>query len=1489
MKDMSGQSIKSYRLEEKIGEGGFGVVYRAWQGHVERTVAIKSILPAYANHPEFIRRFDAEAHLIARLEHPYIVPLYDYWRDPTGAYLVMRWLRGGSLLHLLRENGPCHPVMAAQLLDQIAGALTVAHRNKVIHQDIKPANILLDSDGNAYLTDFGIAQDVDGGVNLALVDGRDDMVHGSPAYMAPEQITRASITSLSDIYSLGLVLFEMLAGENPFDSSDMIQTLHHQTSTTLPALQDFRPELEDTLNIVVWRATAKEPDVRYSSVMEMAQDFRNTVSHLRANGRADASVSDLATSTVTTKHTSMVMLSNTLSNPYKGLRPFQEADSAHFYGRERVVSTLLECLTLATTDYSRFLAVVGPSGSGKSSVVKAGLFPALRNGEIPGSDQWYIVEMTPGADPIGALETTLLSIAPAQHADRIKQLRHKADLASTLDVMLPNPDEEVFLLIDQFEEIFTLLDDEQERKCFLDLLTQVVVSRESRIRLLITLRADFYDRPLLYEGFGDLLRKRTEVVLPMSRSELSDAIVKPADYIGMIFETGLVDRIVEDVIQQPGALPLLQYTLTELFERRQDQRITFRAYQQLDGVSGALVRRAESVYEGFNEEQRAITKQIFLRLVSIGDGVEDTRRRVLRGELLSIHANNDLVSDVLNAYAKYRLLSFDYEADSRAPTVEVAHEALIRKWDRLQLWLSNSRESLRVHRELSRAAYEWQAAKRNNNFVAMGARLIRFEELSCSDYITLSENEIAYVKTSVAIRQRGVNRRRAVIMVLVLFLVVSISLAGIAFNQRDRADSEAKVARSRELAASALVNRNSVDLSLLLSLESLQVENTFEGRNSLLLGLQTYPRLLRLLHGHSDALRTLALAPEDRIMASAGREGEIILWDTSTYAPIGEVFSDHTDWINTLSFSPDMQWLASGGEDGLVMIWDIQTHTALVEPISNVGDSVLSLLFDVSGDWLFIGNEAGQIYIYDLENLTLLDEVIQAHDGAVLSLVGANNNTLIASVGADDVIHVWDSSILGGMSFDSIEPVETLIAHQNWVMDAVFSPDGKLLASGDADGRILFWNTNTGELSHMAQRAHGASVRGLDFSNNGDYLVSVSDDGLLLIWKTSTGELVDGIVGVREEGLWDVAYAIDNIVTVGTSGDIAVWSAQSQPTLGLYVDEVDEQLLTTEFSPDASRLVVAGGLENMFTIQMYDSVTHAVIQTFRGHEGSVTSLDFSADGELLVSSSLDRTVRIWSAENGESLATLQLPDSVFDSVIWMDAAGENYIAAADNTGTITIWQQQATGWQITDQLLHDDRVEAIAVDTNGERLVAGLRSGLIYIWSLESRRQIVDPLRQHNAGILGLAFSPDGHYLVTASRDTSILVWDMSSLPNTIDRLRVHDNWVMDVAFHPDGHLMASAGGDGNVILWDTSTWQQIGDPFDGHTDWVSDLVFRPYGDVLVSVGRDGRVVQWSVAIEDWQEIACQIANRRFSVDELTRYLGSATLNESACSELLGG
>jgi DNA-binding SARP family transcriptional activator/ABC-type glycerol-3-phosphate transport system substrate-binding protein/tRNA A-37 threonylcarbamoyl transferase component Bud32/energy-coupling factor transporter ATP-binding protein EcfA2 len=770
-----GPAVRGYELREQLGAGAVAVAYRAYQPAVGREVAIKVVRPDIANDPAFIRRFQAEAQLVATLEHPHIVPLYDYWREPNAAYLVTRLMRGGSLASVL-ERGALTPAQTLAMVDQLGNALQTAHRSGVVHGDINTGNILLDDDGNAYLSDFGIAV------------GDDDLPSGT------------------DIHGLGVVVAEALTGRTG-------------------GVDELRQSLPDGVARVIDRATGVQDTGTYVDIDQLVADLQAS---LKAETGYDAAAPAPPVAGV--------------ANPYKGLRAFDTVDSDDFFGRERLVERLIARLGLSGTR-GRFIAVVGPSGSGKSSAVNAGLLPAIRSGAVPLSGSWFTIEMTPAPHPFEQLEDALLGVAVDPPTSLLEQLAGEQGVQRALDRVLPDDGSQLLLVIDQFEELFTQVDTATANR-FVANVVSAVTDEQSRIRVVVTLRADFYDRPLQQRGLGELLRDGTEIVTPMTTQELERAITRPAEQQGVRFEPALVAELVGEVTDRSGALPLLQYTLTELFESRTGNRIDFAAYTELNGVSGALVKRAEGLLTSLGSGADEVARQVFLRLVTFTEGGEDTRRRVLQSELEDLDVDRQLLRSVLDTFGRHRLLSFDRDPITRSPTVEISHEALLTEWARLRDWIDGARNDVRMQRRLAEAMREWVAAERADDYLMRGGLLDQVAGWSATTSLELSGPERAFLGASISERDREAQEvlqreqravvaerrqrqrgRQLLIVGLVAVLVAALAVFG-TVQWRSAVDSksdvEALLTVDDLVAASEQALDDDPQLALLLAMESVR-------------------------------------------------------------------------------------------------------------------------------------------------------------------------------------------------------------------------------------------------------------------------------------------------------------------------------------------------------------------------------------------------------------------------------------------------------------------------------------------------------------------------------------------------------------------------------------------------------------------------------------------------------------------------------------------
>lgn len=1434
-----GQVVRGYELQERIGAGGFGDVYRAYQTDVEREVAIKVIKPEYVNRPEFIRRFEVEAHLVARLEHIHIVPLYDYWREPGGAYLVMRWLPG-NVRKMLREGVP--PLdNTAIWLDQIASGLTVAHRHNVIHCDLKPDNILLDGEGNAYLADFGIAK------VLTDPDDPESDIIGSPDYLSPEQIRLQKLTPQTDIYSLGVMLYELLVGTPPFAGCPPHQLPLKHLYETLPALSLSNPDLPIALNDVVQRATQKDPTARYPEVATLALEFRTALGSI-VEQQAPTDPKPLTSRSTVILGAPATSVSTPIDitapgfriNPYMGLRAFNEADAQQFFGRAELIGRMVSRLAHSKT---RLLAVVGPSGSGKTSVVLAGLVPALRHGEIPGSNQWFEIELNPGARPIEKLEAALLGVAVNPPPNMAEQLvADRFGLINVVKQILPDTGDKertLLIVIDQFEEVFIQVEKEAEITQFLELIHAAVTTPDSPVCVVLTLRADFYDRPLLYPEFGELMRTHTEIVLPLTTAELTDAIIGPIARVGVSMEPQLLAAIIRDVSEQPGALPLMQYALTELYERRDGQMLTLVGYAATGGVLGALTQRADDLYNGLDEPSKLLAQQLFLRLITLGEGTEDTRRRVRQNELLSIAEDSKRLKSVIELYSKYWLLTFDIDPIRRVPTVEIAHEALIQRWDKVQVWLTASREELRLQRVISAEAAEWLRNGRDVEYLAIGARLAQFEKLAQAGRIALSADERAYLDSSVLAQKSheqsqmeigkrtahlaevaisaqttASNRLHYLIGVLLIFLLVASGLSILALRNAQDSQVSAQQAQQASLAAH---NEASRAQSLYLAGESVSVARNDDGELATLLALRSLKQNFTF-EGDLALQEALAHTYEEQIIANS--------------------FGGNPAPVKDAGFSPDGKIIALVSDLPLSPIRLLDRKTgASIGTIPGDPGGMIRITFSHDGKWLLTVNKDGTVSEWDRAG----EQLHQWQTHQINAAVFSPDDQAILTAGSDHTVRLLDAQ--------TGQEIRQYQGHTASVDSADFSADGHFILTASQDGTVILFERETGAVIHTYTGPPGERFHTAAISPDGKLIAAGGYKEVVYIWDAEFGRLLHTLEGHADE-VRSVAFSSDGRFIVSGSADLRaiLWNAVSGTSVRSYIGHTDT-VNHVSFSPDGTSVLTADddGTARLWYTSAAILQNNSELYQLSGHTGPVYYATFSPNGKLLASASKDGTARIWDISTGKQIL---LYTGHSQRIWWIAFASSGTKAAtASDDGTVQIWDVQ-TG-QMLQTLKHDGTVWAVAFSPDEKQLVTGGFDRNAYIWDVATGAKLLT-LAGHTDAVYGAAYSPDGKYVVTASIDKTAILWDVI----TGEKIRQfagqrnhpgHTDQVYAVAFSHDGQFIATASRDQTAIIWDVQTGAVV-KVFSGHNDVVWTVQFSPDDKQLLTAGQDGTARLWEIA-----------------------------------------
>jgi WD40 repeat protein/class 3 adenylate cyclase len=1126
--------------------------------------------------------------------------------------------------------------------------------------------------------------------------------------------------------------------------------------------------------------------------------------------------------------------------PYKGLVPFEPEDNDLFFGREEVVDSIVGRL-----DQAPFLAVLGPSGSGKSSLVRAGVVPELerRNGAASAAI------ISPGDEPLGELlETSGAKV----------------------------------LFVDQFEELFTLCTDEEERRAFIE---AILDRADEGSTVVIALRADFYGRCAAYPRLAAVLGDHQVLVGPMSEEELRRAVERPAEQAGLLLEPGLVEGIVRDVIGEPGALPLLSHALLETWKRRSGKMLTLLGYLQSGGVEGAIAKTAETVYrDALSLEQRALARSIFLRLTEVGEGTEETRRRVSVHELTPRAEQADDVAEVLRRLTDARLVIVD------DGTVVVAHEALIRHWPTLRTWLEEDREGRLIHRRLTEAAREWDALGGDSAMLYRGLRLAGASDWAAAHDSELNELERSFLAESRAAElgeieaTRRRNRRlRVLVAALALLLLAAIAGGVFAFLQRQQARTAETSAIAQRVGAQALVQKD-LDRSLLLARQGVELDDTLVTRGNLLAALVRSPAAIGVMRPLRGRLLGSAISRDGSLLAVSNNDRETAFIDTRTRRVIRKLQTDGVFFLKDGKSFIDFQ-LAEDPER--LVVRDNDTGRILRVIPKRPGP----FWFSNDASRIVVAEDEGRVAVVrDTSNERVLNRV-QPGPGRVIWDVSMRDPDYLVTIELtqpdqdcffSDCVFVWHD-LRTGRAVSSF----TVGGFANYGP----SDDGTQVAVGRTDGSVSLYDLRTGARRDMQGR-HNAEGAAPWISPDGKLLASGGDDRQVLVWDIASGNLIQTLTG-HNGRVFSPSFSPDDrtLYTTSLDGSLMIWDLAGDRRLGRRFHAGTGNIVPADPSPDGLLAVSPSGTTFAVTQDdgravVYNSRTFKKKRTIMAVKGGLFDAAFSPNGRLLATAGVDGTVGLWDVNTGKPVyERLPGPPRVLPqrpNITLSVAFGPDgkTIAAGDTSGAVYIWD--ATSGKLLRAPIKTPAdlslpgtvgVMGLAFSPGGEKLAAGHDTNAT-VYSLPSGRLLytvdVDEDYGHASAV---AFSPDGALLATGGGIGEVRFWDAETGARDGRSLIANAGWVESLAFDPSGRIVVSSGSDGTTRLIDVAGRVILGASLPGLDNVHEDAAFTPDGKRVIVMSDHGEGFAWDVTLAGWERQVCAIAGRNLTRDEWDEFL----------------
>jgi WD40 repeat protein/DNA-binding SARP family transcriptional activator len=1151
--------------------------------------------------------------------------------------------------------------------------------------------------------------------------------------------------------------------------------------------------------------------------------------------------------------------------PFKGLASFEPEDADVFFGRERLVDELVGRL-----DGSSLLLLTGPSGSGKSSLLRAGLLPALDGRKVvirPG--------MRPAAELAGAVD---------------------GDLGAALDGLQPG--ERVVIAVDQLEEAFAVAVDEEERAAFFAALVEAAWDPERRALVLFAIRGDFVDRLVAYPELSDLVALNQTAVGPMSASELRRSIEGPAERAGLVVESTLVDELVNDVVGEPGGLPLLSTALVDLWRERRGSSLTLAAYEERDGIRGAVARHAEAALRSFDEQERAVARRILLQLVAGGDGEPLTRSRVSSDEL---GVKEDEVRHVLAVLVERRLLVTDSDS------VELVHDALLLQWPRLVEWLDEEADQRRLQRQLAHAAAAWVAADRDNSDLYRGARLTAASEWAAGPGASLKPLEHEFLQASQTAfareneRQRRTSRRLRGVLAGALVLLVAAAAAGaIALIEDANAQQRGTAADAERLGAQALVEP-SLGTSLLLAREGVNLDNSTVTRSNLLSALLRLPSAIGVASSPGARILDEAISPNGHLLAYRTDNGTVTLLDARTLRRVGPTFNAGNQLAfygdvgrpdQALAFSPDGRTLAVGsstGNNGIVYLLDTRTHRMLHDPES-IRPATVDVLFSPNGQALLTGE------IVTGSSLTPPAEVIvnrnpvngseRSHSvklpaGRLIGFLDSGRELLVTTgemrsvlLNARTLRRVGRPLHLGGAA-------------------AVFSK-GELAAFAHSNGNVVLYNLRTRRERIMSGHT-SAPITSLAFNPSGTTLASTAEDGTVDTWNISTlapGDSFAGHAAAAEGPLFSPDGA--TLYAGSDDGNLIAWDVHGLRRLGRPFrftptarpgegtqPEVLNAPTPTAVSPDSSLFATSPAPGR---VTLWRARNEAIVGRLKGPTGTISTIAFSHNGHLLAAAGNGPKIVVWNVGTGRVLRLLQRPGGTSEATSAVAfSPDDRLLATAEGDGNIWIYRVRTGGY--TNGAMAQGSLQDVAFSSDGRFLAAAGLAGQITIVDLKQNITVLgvkqNKVRTINHGplIYTLGFSPHGDTIAAGDNSGDVDFWNADTGQQLPQQIADPGGGVTSLSYDPSGNRLLTIGADGSIRLWALPTDEPIGTPLSGATTSGSGTFF-PNGKEIVAVFGSGTGVLWNVDPTRWGTQACRIAGHNLTRAEWRNALPNRAYNK---------